>query len=131
MSYLLDTNICVYFLRGNRRIADQIRNVGWENCYVSEITVAELLYGAECSASTKINEATILDFCDCLHVLPISDVIPIFARQKAMLRKKGQIIEDSDMWIAATAVTHDMEMVTENARHLGRLQGVRIEKWER
>ena len=47
------------------------------------------------------------------------------------MRKKGEIIEDSDMWIAATAVTHDMEMVTENVRHLGRLQGVRIEKWER
>ena len=59
------------------------------------------------------------------------NVIPIFARQKAILRKKGEIIEDSDMWIAATAVTHDMEMVTENVRHLGRLQGVRIEKWER
>ena len=66
MRYLLDTNICVYFLRGNKRIADHIKNVGWENCYVSEITVAELLYGAECGASTKINKATIIDFCDCV-----------------------------------------------------------------
>lgn len=131
MRYLLDTNVCVYFLRGNRRIADQIRAVGWGNCYVSEITVAELLYGAECSASTKVNAATIIDLCDCLHVLPISDVIPMFARQKAILRKKGEIIEDSDMWIAATSVTHDMVMVTENVKHLGRLQGVKIEKWEK
>ncbi len=100
MKYLLDTNICVYFLRGNHIISNHIRNIGWKNCYISEITVAELL---------------IFDF----------------ARQKAILRKKGQLIEDSDLWIAASSIAYDMIMVTENVKHLGRLQNVRIEKWER
>lgn len=127
--YLLDSNICVYFLRGNRNIANHIKSVGWGNCYISEITVAELLYGAECSASKKVNESTIMSFCECLHVLPISGVIAEFARQKAVLRKKGELIEDSDLWIAATAVAHDMQLVTENVKHLGRLQNVRIETW--
>lgn len=131
MKYLLDTNICVYFLRGNHIIADHIRNIGWDNCYISEITVAELLYGAECSNSSKINEATIIALCECLHVLPISNVIFDFARQKAILRKQGQLIEDSDLWIAVTSMAYNMTMVTENVKHLGRLQNVRIEKWER
>lgn len=47
--YLLDSNICVYILRGKKRMSEQLKKVGWLNCCISEITVAELLYGAECS----------------------------------------------------------------------------------
>lgn len=129
MKYLLDTNICVYFLRGNRMIANQLKSVGWENCYISEVTFAELLYGAECSASKRFNERTVLALCECLNVLPISDVIVEFAHQKTLLRKQGNLIEDSDLWIAATSVEYGMTMVTENVKHLGRVQNVRIEQW--
>lgn len=41
-SYLLDTNVCVELLRGNANIAQAINNVGIENCYLSELTVAKL-----------------------------------------------------------------------------------------
>ncbi len=129
MKYLLDTNICVYFLRGNHMIANQIKNVGWESCYISEVTFAELLYGAECSDSKKFNERTVLALCECLNVLPISDVIVEFAHQKTLLRKQGNLIEDSDLWIATTAVVYEMIMVTENVKHLGRVQNIRIEQW--
>lgn len=43
--YLLDTNICVHFLRGKYNLLDRIREVGLENCCISEITYAELLCG--------------------------------------------------------------------------------------
>jgi len=46
--YLLDTNICVFFLRGKKSIVEQILNKGIDNCFISEITVAELFYGVEC-----------------------------------------------------------------------------------
>lgn len=45
--YLLDTNICVFFLRGKYDIDQRIKQVGWDNCYISEITVAELKYGTK------------------------------------------------------------------------------------
>jgi tRNA(fMet)-specific endonuclease VapC len=38
-SYLLDTNICIYFLKGEFGIDKKIETVGMENCYISEITV--------------------------------------------------------------------------------------------
>ena len=41
------------------------------------------------------------------------------------------LIEDSDLWIAATAVRQKMVMVTDNVKHLGRLKGIEIENWER
>ena len=47
MQYLLDTNICVFYLRGKLNLDEQIKSKGRENCFVSEITVVELRYGAE------------------------------------------------------------------------------------
>ncbi|MBK8672430.1 MAG: hypothetical protein IPN93_05425 [Bacteroidetes bacterium] len=45
--YLLDTNICAYFLNGKFDLEVKIDKVGFENCVVSEITIAELKYGVE------------------------------------------------------------------------------------
>ncbi|MBB6005351.1 PIN domain-containing protein [Arcicella rosea] len=50
--YLLDTNICAYFLNGKFNLEAKIDKVGFENCAISEITIAELKYGVE-KASTK------------------------------------------------------------------------------
>lgn len=45
--YLLDTNVCVFLLRGKYNVDQKIDNVGWENCCISSITAAELKFGAE------------------------------------------------------------------------------------
>ena len=47
--YLLDTNICIFYLRGKYDIDQQIDKVGWENCCISEITMLELKMGVELS----------------------------------------------------------------------------------
>lgn len=47
MGYLLDTSISVFFLRGKLDLDKMVKKVGLENCYISEITVAELRFGAE------------------------------------------------------------------------------------
>ena len=52
--YLLDTNICVYFLNGQFNLKDKIAAIGFENCAVSEITIAELKYGI--AKSTKMEK---------------------------------------------------------------------------
>ena len=58
MQYLLDTNICVFFLRGKLNLDEIIRDKDPKNCFVSEITVFELRYGAENSENpTKSHKA--------------------------------------------------------------------------
>lgn len=47
MNYLLDTNICIHFFRGKFNLLSKFEDVGVENCAISEITLAELVYGAE------------------------------------------------------------------------------------
>jgi tRNA(fMet)-specific endonuclease VapC len=61
--YLLDTNICIYFIKGQFDLNKKIAEVGEQNCFISEMTVAELKYGVENSktveAMRKIVEAFI------------------------------------------------------------------------
>ena len=58
MRYLLDTSICVFFLRGKLKLDELIHEKGRENCFISEMTVIELRYGAENSDNPlKSNKA--------------------------------------------------------------------------
>lgn len=44
--YLLDTNICIFMLKNRYGVAERIRKAGYDNCFISDITLAELYYGA-------------------------------------------------------------------------------------
>ena len=51
MRYLLDTNICIHFIKNDFDIALKIKNVGFLNCFISELTILELMYGVSNSSS--------------------------------------------------------------------------------
>jgi tRNA(fMet)-specific endonuclease VapC len=57
--YLFDTNICIYFLKGLFNLDKKIENAGLSNCFVSEITIAELKFGAENSENQEKNRKTV------------------------------------------------------------------------
>ena len=57
MKYLLDFNIFIHFLRGKYNIIEKLNEVGIDDCAISEITLAELDYGAEKSANPKKKKA--------------------------------------------------------------------------
>jgi tRNA(fMet)-specific endonuclease VapC len=62
--------------------------------------------------------------------LPITDEIIIQAADLyALLHQEGQLISDADILIAATALRHNLVMVTENVDHFRRIPGLRIESW--
>lgn len=128
--YLLDTNICIFFLRGKQEIFDKLREIGVSNCVVSEITIAELLYGLECCDTKESERLKVENFCNAIRILPIKDILPLFAKEKARLRKEGKLIDDFDLLIGVTAQYHDCILVTDNIKHLGRLP-VTIENWIR
>ena len=114
--YLLDSNICIHLLRNRTDVIEGIHRVGWTNCCISELTVVELFYGAECSSMPKANYEVIETFVNSITVLPISSCIREFCRQKANLRKQGLLIEDFDMFIGCTAVVNKCTVVTENVK---------------
>ena len=110
--------------------ASIIDKVGAENCYISEITVAELLYGVECSDNNDAkNKKVVIDFIKDMQVIPISTALYIFAEEKAKLRKNGIVIDDLDIFIGATAISNNMILVTDNEKHLKRISKIKIENW--
>ncbi|MGN1234105.1 MAG: type II toxin-antitoxin system VapC family toxin [Candidatus Cryptobacteroides sp.] len=129
MQYLLDTNICVFFLRQKFGVGERMLQAGVSNCFISELTYAELLYGAECSDNPEKNKSLIARFLSRIRVIPIKDAIPLFAKEKARLRKDGTLVEDFDLLIGTTAVKEGLTMVTENTRHFQNIDGIQLDNW--
>ena len=117
-------------MRGKFEMNRKIALAGIGNCYLSEITVAELYYGAENSDNPKKTMRETEEFISLFHVVPISKSLHTFGREKAYLTSIGRKIENFDMSIGATALQHKMVMVTDNTDHLGRIRGIEIENWK-
>jgi tRNA(fMet)-specific endonuclease VapC len=129
MDYLLDTNICIYFLKGRYGLVEKIERIGFENLFISEITVAELKYGVEKSANPDKNRLVINDLIDRFKQLPIYGALDVYAKEKARLKKEGNIVDDLDLLIGATAIENNMILVTNNEKHFARLQNIKVENW--
>src|SRR5699024_12467834 len=73
------------------------QEVGPRNCFISEITVAELKFGVANSKAQKGNRAVLNNFVNGIQILPIFPALDIYAKEKARLRKSGTIIDDFDL----------------------------------
>lgn len=129
MIYLLDTDICIFFLRGKFNIKDKLKAVGLGNCCISEITVAELKYGAEKSSNYEKHIQEIEEIEELFTVIPIYGTFDWYAKEKVRLQKEGNLIPDFDLLIGTASVAHNLIVVTNNEKHLSRLEGIRIENW--
>lgn len=127
--YLLDTNICIYLFRGKYDIANRILHVGVENCCISEITIAELMFGAENSNYPERHYEEIRKLQEQVNIIRMFDTLPEYAKIKKELRTAGTPIEDFDILIGAAARANGMTLVTENVKHLGKISNLEIENW--
>lgn len=131
--YLLDTNICVHFLRGEHQLQARFAALGLAQCFVSEITVAELLFGAANSApvwrARQRQQVAEFQALFAEQVLPIGPALAIFAEQKAALRRTGRPIDDFDILIGSTALAHGLTLVTRNTRHFTNFSNLVLENW--
>jgi tRNA(fMet)-specific endonuclease VapC len=127
--YLLDTNICIYFIKGLYDLNETMKEVDSRNCFISEITVAELKFGVANSKAKKKNGAVLDNFMSGIQVLPIFPALDIYAEEKARLRKSGNIIDDFDLLIGTTAIAFDLVMVTNNTSHFKRLNKLDLQDW--
>ncbi len=130
--YLLDTNVCAFYLRGKYDIDKAIDRVGWDNCYISEITMLELKIGVELARQKDgVDRSAALNvFFNEIKVLPIADAIDFAAKEKIRLRLKGTPIEDNfDLLIGATSVVYELVLVTENIKDFKNISKIKIENW--
>lgn len=130
--YLLDTSICVFFLRGKFDLDRHLREKGRENCFISEITVAELRYGAENSDNPTKAHKAVDTFINGLSIIPIFGCIRRYAKEKVRLKKAGKPVHDEfDLLIGVTAVENKLILVTDNKKDFERLDDIEMENWFR
>lgn len=129
--YILDSNICIHLLRNRAEVVQAVEQVEWENCCISELTVVELYYGAECGNNPQKNRMIVDSFLADIEIVPFALCINEFCKQKARLRALGTLIEDFDLFIGSTAIAIGAVLVTENVKHLSRLKGITLENWVR
>jgi tRNA(fMet)-specific endonuclease VapC len=130
MGYLLDTSICVFFLRGRLDLDKIVKDIGLEKCYISEITVAELRFGAENSDDPIKSNKAVDIFLKGLTIIPIFGSIKRYAIEKVRLRKIGKPINDEfDLLIGVTAIENQLTLVTDNVKDFKLLNGIQIENW--
>ena len=130
ITYLLDTNVLIDVLRDRPKGArDRFKELGIDNCVVSDITVYELYAGAAASANPDRNKDFLESMFDKLAVIPASDGYWTAAREKVRLIKAGTPIEEKDLLIGCTALEYGLCLVTGNVKHMERIQGLRVQKW--
>ncbi len=128
---LLDTNICVRFLRGDksviRRLIDADEN---DDLRIPAMVEGELFYGVEKSEHRDENREKVKSLLALLPVCHTDDeTMEKFGELKAKAEVAGRRVDDADVIIAATAMRHNAVLVTGNTRHFSRFEGLVIEDW--
>jgi tRNA(fMet)-specific endonuclease VapC len=131
--YLLDTNICIHWSKDEFGLRQKIKQVGVENCFLSELTIAELIYGIAKSAPSK--QAANRHSLDMLRrlfadrILLVGSGFEVYGLEKVRLRAAGRPVDDLDLLIGCTAVAHGLTLVTRNTRHFAGLANLPLENW--
>ena len=131
MTYVLDTNICIYALKNRPpEVLEHLMEVGPTEVAVSVLTVLELRQGAEGSQQPRAAHTRLDFFLAPMKVLSfeVEDALA-GARLRADLARRGCPIGDLDSLIASQALVRDMILVTNNLREFRRVQGLRTENW--
>jgi tRNA(fMet)-specific endonuclease VapC len=130
LKYLLDTNIVIYVLKRRPKEVLEIFNANASRMSISSITLSELIYGAEKSPNVDKNLEAVEEFISHLEVLSYdAKASQHYGQIKASLEKRGQIIGENDIHIAAHAVSQGLILVTNNLREFKRVPNLALENW--
>jgi tRNA(fMet)-specific endonuclease VapC len=130
LKYLLDTNIVIYVVKRRPIEVLTLFNRHHGRMAISAITLAELIHGAEKSASIEKNIAVVEDFVSRLSVLPYDDKAAWqYGSIRASLEKIGQPIGVNDLHIAAHARSLGLTLITNNLGEFKRVPGLLVENW--
>lgn len=130
MKYILDTDICIYWLNGDRGIEEKILSVSLKNIAITVITECELYYGAHKSSRVEQNLKTLEALRNRVGTIHTSrDIAPIYGEIKAELERQGERLDDADLLIASIVLKSKGTLVTHHINHFQRISSLKIENW--
>ncbi|MDP2897802.1 MAG: type II toxin-antitoxin system VapC family toxin [bacterium] len=127
MSYLNDSDWVADWLAGKPQAVRLITNLSEENVAISLITFGEIYEGIYYGRDPREAEVGFKKFLREVEVLPLNRAIMRdFARIRGELRRSGQLIGDPDLLIAATALHHNLTLVTRNVKDFQRTPKLKL-----
>lgn len=124
---LLDTSMAAELLRGNQEVRQRVAEV--DELFASVVVVGELLYGALLSSKREQNTKQVEELAMTTRLLMCdSRTAELYAAVKNQLRSKGKPIPENDIWIAATALQHDLLLADRDA-HFDEVEGLKRAGW--
>ncbi len=131
MHYYLDTNICIYYLKGlYPLLIDKLHNHYVSEIKIPSIVKAELLYGAKKSKKKEDNTNKVEQFLLPFEVIAFDDKAATkYSEIRAEMTVAGTPIGPNDLIIAATVMTNNGTLITNNENEFSRVNGLMIENW--
>lgn len=130
LKYMLDTNIAIYVIKRKPISALEKFNQYASQLCVSNITVAELIHGAEKSQNRKQAFTLVEDFLSRLSILDYDYAAAgHYGDIRANLELKGTPIGVNDLHIAGHARSTGLILVSNNLREFERVEGLRLDNW--
>ncbi|HMC22275.1 MAG TPA: type II toxin-antitoxin system VapC family toxin [Thermoanaerobaculia bacterium] len=128
--FLLDTDTCIYALKQNRDVLQQLLSRSRDEVFFSVITEAELRTGAAKSSSPVRTLRLVENFLRPLTIIEFTSQDAIhYAQVRARLENAGTPIGPLDTLIASQAVGRKLTLVSNNVREFRRVSGLHVENW--
>jgi tRNA(fMet)-specific endonuclease VapC len=127
MRYLLDTDWIINLLAGKEDAEEKIQRIDPDDIAISLVTVAEIYESAFNFANPDAHIETFRSFFKNFQLLNLNlPIMETFAEVRAHLRRRGQMISDIDIFLAATALHYDLVVLTFNKKHFARIPDLRV-----
>jgi tRNA(fMet)-specific endonuclease VapC len=132
MTYLLDSNVCIQYLRGrNLLVRQRLSAKPLQEIQLCSVVKAELYLGTLRSASPAANRSKVDAFVGPYLSLPFDDAAAeVQAQIRHELEVLGTPIGPYDLQIAAIALVHQGTLVSDNTAEFRRVPGLLLEDWE-
>jgi tRNA(fMet)-specific endonuclease VapC len=128
--YLLDTDTVIHILKGNPATTEHLKRHLHDPMKISVVTYMELYYGACKSQRVTANTARVKALSQSIEMAPINAAVAeTFGMLKAALESAGNRLDDFDLAIAATALSYNLTLVTNNTDHFRRIDGLKLDNW--
>jgi len=131
MKYFLDSNTCIYYLKGSSEaLRKNLQSVRPSDIYIPAVVKAELLYGVQKSNNVKGNINKLGMFLLPFEIVPFSDAASVaYAHIRAELEKVSTPIGSNDLMIASTTIAESGILVTHNTKEFERIPELEIVDW--
>jgi tRNA(fMet)-specific endonuclease VapC len=124
--YLVDTDWVIHYFHGQSDVVRRLDELAREGVGLSMVSLAELYDGVYRSTEPGERERELKTFLRVVGLIGVDEeTCRIFGKHRGRLRRAGRLVSDFDLLIGATALRHDLTLLTNNRRHFEAIEGLR------